>query len=552
MQEIVSIKQYLPTVTEKLISVFGKKYAGFIKQRIKNLPIVFYTYPDEYTKFINEKLENKQKELITKFLLFIHQYNEKEDIMEQGKKYISSNPFNEEKGGLFQFDYGTDEEKIEYINLLRKDEITFSYFNFFRNSLEYRLLTDLINTYVAYYYKLKREYLEYKSKIDIIANPLSREKEKYDDILKTSRKRLLERLNNSHFAYAEARKVLNDRVITSLEKKDAIEYFSSEDERILNSSGNEEEKQKIYQNRLGYLRLFSSKKDDREKIDDKTYKNLVKRGEFKSKIPSTGYLNHLHILKGTYLTSALKSYFITDELLEKLYLDKNNTDDIETLFNAIRNHETINIHFTNNPKMESMVLIELSGKYESIDFNIIHELIHEIGYHKLDNDNFLAGIEKISSIHFKNQFDERLAEYTLLDEVITDLVALDVFTLLRTHDLFIVDTENSDIEKIMNENTSILLKGLVMPFYQKYKKDILDFIVMGKCNDNYVVISEKISQIAYYVNRLDYIIRCSSLCEDLKKGIQSCEVKEYEEIVRDFNNLVDNIDKMILKREKKD
>ena len=183
MQNIINIKAQLPVLTEKIISVFGSEYAGFIKQKIKNLPIIFYAYPDELKSDIYWKLHDKKEELIIKYLKFIHKYNPNEDLDTLIKNYICEDPFEKEKGGIFVFSTNDEQAKLKYINLIRGEELSEEDFNAFKHSLEYNLLCDLINLYIRYYYHFKEKYEKYKNKIDIIDEPLTKELERYDGIL---------------------------------------------------------------------------------------------------------------------------------------------------------------------------------------------------------------------------------------------------------------------------------------------------------------------------------------------------------------------------------
>ena len=185
------------------------------------------------------------------------------------------------------------------------------------------------------------------------------------------------------------------------------------------------------------------------------------------------------------------------------------------------------------------------------DYTLLHEYCHAIEIHKENEsteESFISGFDLINQDQL-NPYRKDKRKYERLNETITDIFSVEATRILHNRGIYISEPRELTNEDILNCNTSIILKKLLMPFVEKYKENIVSARITGNMQSLFNRIErDNFETLNDCINKIDYLIT-EGLTEDLKFGKNNSElVKEYnkqksriEEIYRNMEIEIEEI-----------
>lgn len=165
------------------------------------------------------------------------------------------------------------------------------------------------------------------------------------------------------------------------------------------------------------------------------------------------------------------------------------------------------------------------------DYTLLHEYCHAIEIHKekesTEEDSFISGFDLINENQL-NPYRKDKRKYERLNETITDIFSLEATRILHSRGIYISEPQELTNEDILDCNTSIILKKLLMPFVEKYKEKIVSARITGNMQELFNIIGrDNFESLNDCINKIDYLIT-QGLEKDLKSGKNDSElVKEY-------------------------
>ncbi len=166
------------------------------------------------------------------------------------------------------------------------------------------------------------------------------------------------------------------------------------------------------------------------------------------------------------------------------------------------------------------------------DYTLLHEYCHAIEIHKekesTEEDSFISGFDLINQNEL-NPYRKDKRKYERLNETITDIFSVEATRILHSRGIYISEPQELTNEDILDCNTSIILKKLLMPFVEKYKEKIVSARITGNIQDLFNMIGrDNFESLNDCINKIDYLIT-EGLEKDLKSGKNDSElVKEYD------------------------
>ena len=165
------------------------------------------------------------------------------------------------------------------------------------------------------------------------------------------------------------------------------------------------------------------------------------------------------------------------------------------------------------------------------DYTLLHEYCHAIEIHKenesTEEDSFISGFDLINQNEL-NPYRKDKRKYERLNETITDIFSVEATRILHNRGIYILEPQELTNEDILDCNTSIILKKLLMPFVEKYKEKIVSARITGNMQSLFNIIGrDNFESLNDCINKIDYLIT-QGLEKDLKSGKNNSElVKEY-------------------------
>lgn len=165
------------------------------------------------------------------------------------------------------------------------------------------------------------------------------------------------------------------------------------------------------------------------------------------------------------------------------------------------------------------------------DYTLLHEYCHAIEIHKekesTEEDSFISGFDLINQNEL-NPYRKDKRKYERLNETITDIFSVEATRILHSRGIYISEPQELTNEDILDCNTSIILKKLLMPFVEKYKEKIVSARITGNIQSLFNIMGrDNFESLNDCINKIDYLIT-QGLEKDLKSGKNDSElVKEY-------------------------
>lgn len=165
------------------------------------------------------------------------------------------------------------------------------------------------------------------------------------------------------------------------------------------------------------------------------------------------------------------------------------------------------------------------------DYTLLHEYCHAIEMHKENGettgDSLISGFDLINENQL-NPYRKDKRKYERLNETITDIFSVEATRILHSRGIYVSEPRELTNEDILDCNTSIILKKLLMPFVTEYKDNIVRARITGDMQNLFNIIGrENFESLNDCINKIDYLIT-EGLEKDLKSGKNDSElVKEY-------------------------
>ena len=205
----------------------------------------------------------------------------------------------------------------------------------------------------------------------------------------------------------------------------------------------------------------------------------------------------------------------------------------------------------------SLVVINCNNMDGSVDHNIIHECNHlfELSLSEVNQDSYEAicgwdictgeiNKEKKSLVDTLKQ-DRDKRSYELMNEIINELIAQEIYSRMLERDEHIFDTsENAKVKYITSyENTFFLIKD----FFQEFRKEILE----SRCNGQIEIIWNKVGKENFdALNDLFRIFnehfqgfRYYGLIDSLKKKEDNEQTRVYYDLMAKRDEILDKMRK---------
>jgi len=559
MNELIGINIYekIPQIIEYYIKFYGEEYRELITERITNANIRFYSSPEELGSYIAKKKREIVESLAVEYIKKIG-YEPTPELIRKTLNSSSSledspieeiyRMFNEEQS-LFE------KGKSEYFfnSLLTQLKIE-------KNSKEEQELIEKIQKNKEFFELLKLKELALKQ----IYEPLSKQ---FEEINKLKERITFEAqiklLKEFEFLLDDHdRKIINsDEEINlnvlhckeilfgkQLKYKSAIEYFSKEDEEIL-ESGNSYVKNSIMENRIKYFNSIGIKLGN-------DYELYEQNEECQKKKPSFELVKTIQTKREkTYKEIIEECILRSDEYNSILKANSSlNLGDIE-IFNptvAREGNTYVSTNFTyqdNEAKICPILYFCYSKNSDYSDVLFNHELNHIvelmlIGITDENKINVKSGFENIVSEIGKFEQVKSLKEKKrrgteLFNEVINQMIAEDITKMMHEDGFHMFSNErNAQIYGITN---TTIAHPIIRPFYECYKKEITESRLNGSMEplinavgeENFYELNEQIIELIP-IDRFQLRI-------DKNSNKQSELVEKYERIINNIYRIYSNI-----------
>ena len=572
-----NFNKYHKEIIDAISEVLGEEYKHLIEERIYSMIPITYVKNDRLKLYLNKWKKFKQQEFIKKFLLEIGEAIEGLDINNIIKNYFETLYAFDEPTIMFYYqrllsfkplseDLKKDprieeikqfvlKEQIKFLNsLLKSEEITLNNYEQFKTTNKYKEVRILIDKYLEIFDKLMSEYKCFLTEnIKGYETYLEKEKEREKELKKVYLKNVIEEIKTIPSIQKEIIESLeNIDVETDIEYKTNFEYFGESDEEKLNDKNTDSfDRKYIVHARLIIIKALGIEIDVPNLFSDEIipfYEKTIEREEVKKVIPSFELVEKVkRIREQTYENFKKEYYFSGPSFEEYTNLDENTKT---AIYYAINNERISVFNGVNNDtkkQISIMFFSILNYWFGKIDYIYLHELIHvsEMVFRNIKNLNdtyHSTGFDIISNERELNPYNKTKRKYERLNETITDIFAIEVRKNLHQKGIYFAEPKDIIDEDVENNNTSSILKNLLVPLLEKAREEIIESRMTGNLEQLYNFLGkENFENLNDVINKIDYLID-QGLEEKLNKNdfdplvIQyQYEIKRLEEIY----NLID-------------
>ena len=144
------------------------------------------------------------------------------------------------------------------------------------------------------------------------------------------------------------------------------------------------------------------------------------------------------------------------------------------------------------------------------DYTLLHEYCHAIEMHKENGettgDSLISGFDLINENQL-NPYRKDKRKYERLNETITDIFSVEATRILHSRGIYISEPRELTNEDILDCNTSIILKKLLMPFVTEYKDNIVRARITGDMQNSFNIIGrENFESLKDCINKIHNLI----------------------------------------------
>lgn len=496
----IDIDKIKPYIIDAYVHVFGEEYKEIIE---KNVNIVqFLQYPnvdgiEEYYKYVKKKLMDEyekdcKRELNPEEVHFLYSADISNIIKKEGKFFEN---FKEKISEFSKYEeYLKDNEKK--IKELEK-ETSKKFFEKVEKNLPRSLKQ-----------RLKKEQVDVKSMIEII-------------------------------------------FFSGLGAKSCIEYFSSEDEKKLkNKNVPEDEKNRIYLERTCYLELIGIKREQNLTYEE-LYKSYCKNRKIRKLIPYKWKANFISKeRKKAFDIFTTKCIFSNKKFWEKVYTLYPKYE--EEIYRMLKQGSVCVTWLYREKEFKPIIFYTVRyGECGMQDFILLHEMCHNIESGEIikdgKRDGYRCGFETFSKDASYDErecniYNPRYRRMERFNEAITDMFALEALQYLKQNDIHMLEQEWLEKKDINNVNTRKMVKDAIKPFFDKYRKYIIDARISGDMNKLYEVVgAENFLILNDIINKIDAMPYTSEMLKNGQKSEE--EIKEYNKQIERIRKVYENMEK---------
>lgn len=540
----LDFSKYYDDILSSFKTIFGYEYSSVIDERLGNLLLTTYSNYEGIKEYYDFLEDAKSRELCIKFLniIGVGDFNitcyadkfdgELENIINMylDGEYAFKSAFQVIPDTFRAF--LSDESnmctkntiinnRIKFINNITKRNITKDIYDEFINCDEYKELIILIKKYNEIYINLCDEMNTYMESISEYKKHYISEQRRYNEIIDLKINELYENIKD-YFSY-DIKDELNDR---GLDNKLFIEYFSKENvDKLKDSKVSIDEKNRIISYRERYL------------------SNLGKNKE----VPSFDIVDKITKMREEKKEEVIRKFIYESDTF-KLAISNfaDNDASKEYMYRMIKNRRVcVHAGVFNGKFIPLMFLTLRSGECGTLDYIVLHEMIHALESEEIEGDNYRCGFEpKIfygeSSPHI---YKHPKRKYERLNETVTDLFALEALEVLHTLGIYFMDDKERTKLSPGNNNTSIILKTILKPFMERYRDLIIDARICGSMDNlkNYVG-SDNFEELNDIIDYIDMLVEMGLSLKLKEKNMDDVLVCEYINELKKLSNVYTNMD----------
>ena len=578
----IDFKSLLPYVIDAFSSVYGEEYRSIISKRINNCIILSYHDVDGLNDYVSYLKRCKGRELSIRFLDEIGidvQTNGIDNYAKPLDKKIrnvldclidssfgfSINP--DYWAPLLAFDSNNKnnkekllENKIKIINYFlnnSKDKITYRNFESFTKTDEYLQILKKINEFKIIYKKLLSEYYDWEKQLAPYEKYIEDENKRKDDILQKKKNELFREivgllpLSTIKYNFKEQINiVLGDEDISS---KTNIEFFSDEQMKKLKSPYvSRYKKESIVSRQLDYLKILGITIPNKEMIDCTSKDDIINYLSFLNQDDVRKYIPSEDLI--SFISSTREKKY--EEAIRKYYTSRKDYINIMEEFGYKHFEYSYDIYNIIKNKLVCLLQNDLyndNNEFISIMFYTIRigdggclsqYFIHECG-HVIDNSELGCGFENFHYFgeNIKiNPYDNTCRKYEKFNETLDDMFTIEANKYLQSKGIYLIEPKELTSLDTSNCNTSSLVKSLLQPLVQKFKKQVAKAKItlepqelikyIGK--DNY-------EELVDAVNKVDFLCN-NGLGIEFDNSSENFMVREYNIQLERVKQIYINID----------
>lgn len=564
-----TITNSLPIIIEAFTTFYGEEERERITEKFNNMLVIGYMSPDKISEILNKDKKQKSDELIEKFLdkLNIH----KEDYDKYKELYFNKNE-------LDYFNIHPLYNYVKYINGENTDYIKNKTYEFLKQLYPNISLEDLdksisseikkdMSTLLEKYKETLTEYDKYLDSLKEVEKYLKRCNElkntlnkKYTKELITEFKYLfteeefkqIEEKNNRGYTISYTNKKSENYFGYNINGTAYIDSFNLENEEVLKGDM-EWRKQSVLKDRIKFFQNLGIDLGD-------NYENYINHKDIKKIMPSLKELaekmknkkNELYTkMMNEYYTS-LEEYKLNMERIENAgLLDKEHGYNANA-YEFSGTFVTTNVKQTENGiEMYPILCLSIGRMEEYLDVSLIHELNHvyELTLLNVEDNNYYGTCgwdsvdgeflnKKPELVSLEKETDKR--EYELFNEIINELIAQEITTILFESNGYIFNTKEN--AKIKNGTSYEKTAFLIRDFYNTYKKEIIESRKSGDLTILFNTIGKENFE---SLNKLFHEFYESFPGFSFYDAIQSINKKEETEQTKKFYEIIDKRNKVL-------
>ncbi|MGM9877374.1 MAG: hypothetical protein ACI33S_01875 [Bacilli bacterium] len=559
----INFKDFLPHIIDAYTSVYGEDYRNTIEYKINNTLIYQYSNYIGLENYINNLKTYKKKELIIRLLKLCNLLNKEDEMLDYEsiyKKYnisfIDINSLDDMNSSSI-FKFNPDKFDDTFINVMRdilgkRFESVFEYEKY-KKSVEFIKDLNKINEVKTLFIDLVKEYNDWLVDLLECEDYIEQERNKHDDFFNKSEEDICNSLfyklpNSIQEILLNLPKNKRMDILVGNGKEEAlIDSFSQKNMDLLSMDTQDYLKYSIIKRQKRYLEEIgiSIPKNlllTRGKNEIKEWIKFINRQDVKK------YLPHCNIIEDIIINRESKR-----EKYENEYIRFK--EDYQRIINDLYNNQKTNTTISNEILSEICYILknnnicvsinskDYNSNYSSIMFytivgsmfgNLDFCLLHEFG-HVIDQNNDKIGLE--TQMELPNIVDNRYRKYEVLNEVLTDIYALEAKKYLENKGIYLMENDTISEKDESDFNTSMYLKKLLEPFVNKYRKYISKSKINSSPEELYNYIGESnYEELNNIINRLQKIIEEYYISSENKKEDLESR-KDYIDEVNKLNKL---------------
>lgn len=564
----INFKEFLPHIIDAYTSVYGEDYRDTIEYKINNAIIYQYSNYIGLENYINSLKIYKKKEIIIKYLKLcniLNKEDEKLDYENIYKKYnlsfIDINSLDDmSTSSIFKFN--PDKFDDAFINVT-KDILGKKFKNVleyeeYKKSEEFNKDLDRINEVKILFIDLIKEYNEWLVGLLEFEDYIEQERNKHDDFFNKSEEDICNSLVYKlpkHIQEIILKLSKNKRmnILVGNSKEEAlIDSFSKKNIDLLDMDTQDYLKYSIIKRQKRYLEEIgvSIPKElifTRGKNEIKEWIKFINSKDVKKFLPYSDIIEEIIINRETKREKYENEYIRFKEDYQKIINDiyinqKSNTtisnEVLREIYYILKNNNicvSINSEDYNTNYSSIMYYTIVGSMFGNLDFCLLHEFGHVI-----DQNNDKIGLE--AQIELSSVVDDRYRKYEILNEVLTDIYAIDAKKYLENKGIYLMENDTISEKDESDFNTSMYLKKLLEPFVNKYRKYISKSKINSSPEELYNYIGESnYEELNDIINRLQKIIEEYYISgENEKEDLESR--KDYIDEVNKLNKLYASMD----------